>query len=223
MKIYPNITTTKKDHFQKLEEAQRLGLEEVCFFPTVILISEREKFYNALEKSSIKSIPFVHLRSDAELWELDLLTQKYHTKVFNCHSQKEFPLKYDLSRYKEKIFVENTPEFLYDPSDIKEFGGVCIDFSHLEIIRIYKRKDYCQNVKIIQENKAGCAHISAIGKFLPYFPLWTYFFSDHYLRNLSEVDYLLRYKEYFPEIMALELENSLEEQLRIIDYMERIL
>jgi hypothetical protein len=219
MKLYPTITTTAKDHFQKLEEAKRLGLEEVCFFSTAILISERERFYNALEKSSIKSIPFVHIRSDAELWELDLLAQKYHTKAFNCHSQKEFPLTHDLSKYKERIFIENTPEFPYDPADIEGFGGICIDFSHLELIRVYRRNDFSQNLKIISQTRAGCAHISAIGKFLPYFPIWAYFFSDHYLRNLSEVDYLLKYREFFPEIMALELENSLEEQLKIIDYL----
>jgi len=33
------------------------------------------------------------------------------------------------------------------------------------------------------------------------------------------MNYLEKYQKYFPPIMALELENSLEEQLKIIDYL----
>ncbi|MGB9637398.1 MAG: hypothetical protein ACPLY7_01220, partial [Microgenomates group bacterium] len=131
MKIYPTITTTDGRYLEKLEEAERLGLKEVCFFPTCLGIKEREKFYKLLEKSAIKKIPFVHLRSDMQLWEMDFLVQKYHTEVFNCHPAKVNPLENDLSQYRRYLFVENSLNFP-EEKEINLYAGLCVDFSHLE-------------------------------------------------------------------------------------------
>ena len=46
-------------------------------------------------------------------------------------------------------------------------------------------------------------------------------FDFHVLESFSEMDYLKNYpQEYFPEYMAIELENSLAEQLKIKEYLE---
>lgn len=218
-KVYPTITTTDGKHLDKLNEANSLGLKEVCFFPTGLNYQERQKFYRLLEKSTLKKIPLVHIRDDFEVEELEFFIKRFKTQIFNCHSARVHGLKNDLHKYQNKICIENTTLAAYDAKEVKSFGGLCIDFSHLESIRIYKHHDYLQNLKIMSETKAGCAHISAVGKYLPYFPFWAYLFSEHYLRRLSEVDYLLKYKKFFPEIMALELENSIAEQLKIINYL----
>lgn len=223
MKIIPSITTTRKDHKLKLEEAGKLRLEEVCFYATGLLGEERKDFYKLLEASNIKKIPFVHLRSDMEIWELNFLTEKFGTEVFNCHSPKEYPLQYDLSKYKNRIYVENTVPVLTS-EDIKDYAGVCLDMAHLENDRILRKDIYEQNLEVIKSHKIGCCHISGIGKKKLYDPILKIEYYDlHFISNYSELNYLSDYKEYLPEIVSLELENSLEEQLKARDYIGRIL
>jgi len=229
--IYPSIVTTDGNHFKKLEEATKLGLEEVCFFATQLSLEERKNFYELLKESTIKYIPLVHVKEDMELWELDYFTRNFQTKLFNCHPQAEHKFKNNLSKYRKKIFVENT-FFTLDENDVKFYAGVCIDFSHLETMRHFQLKAYGPNLKLIGKYHRGCGHISAEGKIFPsgglskipkYFPFLGKFlkkkFSAHFLRDFNDLDYLERYQKYFPPIMALELENSLEEQLKIIDYL----
>ena len=219
MKIYPTITTVNKKHLQKLREVFSLGIEQVCFFPTCLEIKEREKFYKLLERSPIKEIPFVHLRSDMQLWEMDFFVEKYHTKVFNCHSLAVHPLKNDLSKYRQYIFVENSLNFP-DEKEMNLYAGLCLDFSHLEKTRQRDYKKYLQDIDRLKNYKCGCAHISAFFKLPSFVPKFiSSHFSSHYLWRLSDVNYLIRYREFFPEIAAIELENSLKRQLEVINYL----
>lgn len=223
MRILASITTTKKDHKQKLDEAQRLGLTEIAFFATGLLREERKVFYELLESSVVDKIPFVHLRSDMELWELDFLTERFKTEVFNCHSPKEYPLQHDLSKYKQRIYVENTVPVL-TAEDLKGYAGVCLDVAHLENDRILRKNVYEKNLEIIKSHKVGCCHVSGIGRKKLYDPILKNEHYDlHFISKYSELDYLSRYKEYLPEIVSLELENSLEEQLKAKIYIEKLL
>ncbi len=47
-------------------------------------------------------------------------------------------------------------------------------------------------------------------------------FDHHLYKNLSELDYLKRYQEFLPEFVALEVENTLSEQLEAKKYIEKI-
>ena len=74
------ITTTDGSDWQgKIEEASILGLEKVAVFLTCLKFEERQKMYKLLEKSCIKEIPFVHLRSDMKNDELDYLVKQFKT------------------------------------------------------------------------------------------------------------------------------------------------
>ncbi|RJR26069.1 hypothetical protein C4578_00010 [Candidatus Microgenomates bacterium] len=223
MRILPSITTTRRDHKLKLTEAGKIGLEEVCFFATGLLAEARKEFYGLLGKSSIKKIPFVHLRSDMELWELDFLTEKFGTEVFNCHSPKEYPLQHDLSKYKNRIFVENTVPVL-TKEDLEGYAGICLDIAHLENDRLLRKEKYEKNLEMMKSHKIGCCHISGLGKNKQYDPVLKVEYYDlHFISRYSELDYLKNYCEYIPEITAIELENSLEEQLKAKVYIEKIL
>ncbi|MFH1744990.1 MAG: hypothetical protein ABH881_02360 [bacterium] len=120
VKILPAITTLKGSNWrEKINEINKLKLDETALFLTGIDAKARRALYKMLEKSTIKQIPFVHLRSDMELWELDYLTQNYHAQIFNTHSQAEFPFKYDLSKYQKMTFIENTCT-AYDAKEIEQ-------------------------------------------------------------------------------------------------------
>jgi len=219
MKIYPTITSVSGHWLEKLKEADKLGLEEVCFFPTCMMVKEREEFYKLLERSSIKKIPLVHLRSDMQLWEMDFLVQKYQTEVFNCHSLAVNPLENDLSKYRKRIFVENSLNFP-EEKEMNLYAGLCLDFSHFEKIRLENHEKYLQDTNRLKNYKCGCAHISAFFKLPSFVPKFiSSHFSCHYLWRLSDVDYLIRYREFFPKIAAIELENSLKRQLEVITYL----
>lgn len=222
VKIFPAITTLKgSDWREKINEINQLKLSEIALFLTCVDAKTRRALYQCLKKSTIKQIPFVHLRSDMELWELDYLIQNYRTQIFNAHSQTEFPFKYDLSKYQKMIFIENTYT-AYNAKEIKQWGGACLDFSHLENDRILRPEIYKQNIAVLKKYPPGCNHVASIKKQarvnLAVSDQRRY--DDHHLENLTQLDYLTRFpREFFSPFMAIELINSIKEQLSVKKYL----
>lgn len=225
--ILPTITTTYgSDWKEKIAEIDVLGLEEIALFPTCLSKEERKEMYEMLTKTNLKRIPFVHLRSDFDEEEISWLRENYQTKVFNTHSERLYPLKYSWDKYKKDvIYIENT-HLGFPEDELNDYAGVCIDFSHLENDRIIFPERYEQSVRMIQNHKIGCAHLSAIRneqKQDPERPEEIRF-DYHDLKNLFEMDYLKKYpQEFFPDFMAIELENSLVEQLKIREYIMKFI
>jgi len=228
MKIFPTIVTTTYNHsfpnyLEKIEEAEFLGIKELCFFPTALEKEERKKAYRALEKSKIKSIPFIHLRHDTEPAEAEFFINRFQTKVFNVHFSPFFTSG-EWRKYLKKIYIENTIS-PWREKEIKNFAGVCLDFSHLEDFRLLYPDGFRENIKILEKSPCGCGHISAISQKIRYGKeLGLNYHSQHYFEDLADFDYLKNYpQKYFPPIIALELENSLEEQLQVKEYIEKIM
>lgn len=219
-KILVSVTTTKDaDWHSQIRGADELGLKEVALFLSCLEQDERKDLYQLLEKSKIKSIPFVHLRNDMELWELDYFVKNFGTKLFNIHSQTEFPWLYDYSKYKDIICIENVHR-CWNKEEAKFPGGLCLDISHLEDDRLLYKKRFEHNSKILEKYPIGCNHISAIQKVTHIIEKGFAVYSSHFFKNLSEFDYLKRYPlKYFSSIIALELENSIKEQLKARDYI----
>lgn len=211
---------------QRVEEAEKLGLKEVALFLTCLKLAERKELYRLLERTHIEKIPFVHLRADMEFWELDYLIEHYQAKAFNLHTQREYPFLYDYQKYKNFIYIENTYE-PFDEKEINEFAGVCIDFSHLENSRRFYPDIYRHNIGVIEKYPCGCNHIGPAQNF-PFLDKDVggseYQHPSHLLENLSEFDYLKRYpQKYFSPYIAIELEENLETQLKVRDYIINLL
>lgn len=224
----PSITTIGENPNSpwqnKIKEIDVLGLEKVAIFPTCLNKDQRQEMYDLLEKTKLKEIPFVHIRSDMTEKELDYLQDKFKTKVFNIHTLRQYPLVSDLSKHKKSLFVENT--WPWDENEIKNFAGVCLDFSHLHDAKLLRPKDYESNLEILKKYLIGCNHISAIAKSIARYdgpdgkiP----FYSRHIFTELIQFDYLKEFpKEFFSDFCAMEVENSLSEQLKAIDYIYEI-
>lgn len=219
MKIFPTITCITKKWKEKLQEADDLNIKEVCFFPTTLEKKEREEAYQLLLKSKIKEIPFVHIRRDMHPDELDFLINNFNTKRFNTHSEREYPNLYDFSKYKDLIFIENTHQLL-NKDEVNKWAGICLDFSHLENDRMVNPEKYEKDFQIIKNRKIGCNHISAIKS--------KYYndikggkrYDNHFSLALSDFDYLFKYdKSLFSDFIAIELENNLKYQLKVINYL----
>jgi len=221
-KILVSITTTRGSDWRgKIKEIKRLGLKEVAIFPTCFKKEKREELYDLLEKADIRNVPFVHIRNDMAPAELDYLVEKFGAERFNIHTDREFPFIYNYSsRHRKMIFIENVYE-PFDENEIRRFGGICLDMTHLDNDSLLCPGRFAHNVEILERNKIGCNHLSCMQKVLRRdFEDVSWRYDSHVLRKLSQMDYLKRYpKKYFSDMIAIELENTIETQLKVRDYL----
>lgn len=221
MNILPAVTTIF-DWRGKIKEVKELGLKEIGLFLTSVNLKERGELFALLKNTEIEKIPFVHLRSDSKKDEIDYLIKNYHTEVFNIHTKREFPYFPDYKDYRKMIYIENVYEPL-DEKELREFAGICLDFSHLENSRFFYPILYKHNINMIEKYGCGCNHISPskdtsiLSRRGVKYPKNQH---PHFLKALSELDYLKNYPaEYFGKFSALEMENSIKEQLEAKDYI----
>ena len=236
IKILPTVTTisnlnpaiSDSNWRNKMKEICDLNIKEVAIFPTCLDGEERKELYKLLENSPVRKIPFVHLRGDMKTKEIEYLIKNYGTKVFNMHSEKEYPYPKDCLKFKEKIYIENV-YYPLDEKEVKKFSGICLDFSHLENDRLLYREKFEHNIQIIEKFSVKCNHISSIKKekwldFESKYDKHNARYDFHCLKELSELDYLKNYPlKYFSRYIAIELENSMKEQLEIKKYLEEII
>lgn len=227
--IFPSITTTNNNYFNQIIEAEKLNIKEICLFLTCLDFTKRQELYSVLKNSSFKKFPLIHLRHDLELWELDFLVNKIPSGVFNIHPLTEYSFPDYYQKYKDKIYIENA--FSHPRNVLKlgnyvgVFAGICLDLTHLEDNRLNVKDAYLKNTKDLDTFKIGCAHVGPINRNPSYnqsLNVWEQ--ESHKFTSLSEFDYLKNYPiKYYPEIIALEVENSIEEQLTAIKYLNQLL
>ncbi|OQA35392.1 MAG: hypothetical protein BWY53_00825 [Parcubacteria group bacterium ADurb.Bin326] len=221
-RIYPSITTTEgSDWRQMIKDCGSLGVKEVAFFPSCLDFKQRQDAYALLKDNGINSIPFVHLRSDMEVNELDFLINHFGTKVFNTHCKGYFSPEHDLSKFKDIIYLENASASLKD--EINDWAGICLDVSHLEDKRIKGDPLFDEVIEILEKYPCGCWHLNTVLKTPLIDEERGEFYDVHYFSELSDFNYCLAYKKYLPLHIALELENSIPEQLEAKKYIEKIL
>jgi hypothetical protein len=224
--VLPGLTTTdRKTWRNKVEEIDRLGIKQIALFPTCIDLDERKEMFNLLEKTSLERIPHVHLRDDFKEEEVGYLIKNYHTEVFNIHADLKNLRLLSFNEYKNKFFVENQDRIETIFCDmVDESGGVCLDVSHWEDYgAIQKNLGYEKFGKLLGEYFIGCCHISAIKNKIKKCKDGEWNYTSHVMNSLSDLDYVKKYVKYFPKYVSIELENSLEEQLEIKKYLERII
>ena len=200
-----------------------MRLTQVGLFLTGIPAGGRHAVYSALEavrKHLDFTIPFVHAVATMKEDEFRYLKCEFGTQRFNLHPEWEFPLEHPLSReIRRDIFIENSD--ISAPlleSDIEGFAGICFDLSHLEDARRSMPENFDALLDIATRFPVGANHISAVSPV----PVSTIdgirFYSKHIASAHSELVYLSQLpKMAFAELCAVELENSLREQLALIE------
>ncbi len=224
MKLIPTITTTPGSDWKgKIDEINNLNIEEVAVFVTCLNEEERKNLYSLILRSRIKHIPFVHLRGDMKLSELDYFIKKYNTQIFNLHSEREYAINPELRKYKNIICIENTPNFPFNEEEIGKWGGICLDFSHLENNQLLEEKEYKLNLEVIGKYPIRCNHISAIKEKFMLGGEGKMYYSSHVLNSRGELDYLKKYPlNYFSNFCAIELNNKIKDQLEAIKYINSL-
>jgi len=219
-KILLGLTTTPgSDWREKTREIDFLGLKEVALFPTFLSIKERRELYALLEGTGLREIPHVHLRDDMEEWEINYFLERWKTQLFNIHQTETLLKQEPIKKRIKQLFVENQEQITDDfKKTLKESAGLCVDFSHWKVRQDNRRKGYFEFENLFEKYPIGCCHISAVRK------RWGLFWEDaHYMKKISELDYMEEFVQYLPKIVSLELENSFVQQLKAKEYLEKMI
>jgi hypothetical protein len=219
--VLPGLTTTLLSNWRgKIKEIDILGIKKIAIFPTTLRINQRRELYDLLQKTNLQEIPHVHVRNDMEEWEFELLEKKYKAKFFNTHDS--YFERQNFKNHLDKMYLENNYHSIKE-SNLKKCAGLCIDFSHLEATRRQYPKIFQEVIDQMQRYPIDCCHVSAIkqNRFHPLVLLHGY--DCHYLRKMEEIEYVKDYVQYLPKYISLELENLLEEQLKIKAKLEEII
>jgi hypothetical protein len=229
--LLPSLTTLSRSGQtwrDKLTKITDLNLHRVTVFLTGLQGErETEEIISSLkENSSIKEVPMVHITNLTRLRILEKLNDMFGTKIFVIHSEGQFELKHDLTKYYDWIFVENTSVPL-KLDELKAWGGACLDFAHLECAQHNHPELYQNWLDIysqlnINDRTIGCNHISAVSKS----PDGKYT-DSHRFTDFKEFDHLIFYRDNQPElfssVIALEDESPINRQLEAIDYIRKLL
>jgi len=217
MKILLSITGTESfDWASKLEEINKHKIDEVAIFLESFDKKERDNLYRLLLKSTIKTVPFVHLRDDVTKEEIQFFIDHFKTRHFNIH-EEHFKKLDQWQGYWDKLYLEmNFDDELEKDVKVRKIGGFCIDLAHLKaaISRGTEEAAYFFNKK--GDYDVACNHLNG------YAPLEMK--DIHLVKDLSAFDYLTTLpRDAFGKIIALEVYNSIEEQIKFRDHVSRLL
>lgn len=211
-------TTPNSDWKGKVREMKKFGIKKIALFPTFLPIKKRKELYALLETIEDLEIPHVHLRNqDMEAWEMELFETRYKTQLYNIHVNTD-PNEC-LQKYLKKIYIENHFKF-FDEKYLKGFAGICFDVQHHLHSKKRAPDAFAQLNLLLEKYPVGCCHVSAFPKLRYVFGRILKRMADHYMVNVSELDYILPYEKYLPYYISLELENSFEQQLGAKAYLE---
>lgn len=216
-RIYLGLTGLKNIDWQfKLEEINRLGIKEAAVFVECFEKQQRHNLYRMLLKSSIERVPFVHLRDDNTKDEIKFFIDNFGTRYFNIH-EHSFDSLNQWKGYWDKLYLEmDYNSQIAKNVKVRKIGGFCVDLSHFksaiargseEAYYIFARKN-----KI----KFSCNHLNG--------------YSEkerrdvHTVKTLKDFDYLATLPEWvFGKVIALEVFNSIKEQIKFKEYLVKFL
>ena len=213
------VSITGKDAnacIRKIYEAKELGITEVGLFLELLGEKERQDVYDKLLEKSIKRIPLVHIRHDMTEKELIFLKENFKTKYFTIHEinfQRDDVLRW--KSFEKNLFLEmNFDNFVSKKVNVENIGGFCVDLAHFKVAmeKLNKDFDYVYTKKDIPKYFA-CNHLNG----------WDIErnIDMHTINSSSNFDYLKTMPDFlFGKCIALEVFNSLKEQLEFKQYLE---
>jgi len=204
------------DWASKLKEINELKIDKVAVFLERFDKKERDNLYRLLLKSSVREVPFVHLRDDTTKEDIKFFAQNFNTKYFNIH-EDHFKFLNNWKGYWDRLYLElNYDGQIAKDVKVRQIGGFCVDFSHLKasIARGAEEAYYT----FVRKNKIkfSCSHLNG------YDPVKME--DKHLITGLSDFKYLTTLPKYvFGDVIALEVDNSIREQIKFKKYLVKLL
>ena len=219
-----SVTTFYGDWQQQLKDLKTNGIREFALFLTGLKHEERPALYHELEIMEGVSIPFAHAHSDMTTDELDYLIERFGVQFFNIHSETQFPLTHNISRFNDRILLENSGPPLIE-AELVKYAGLCLDLSHLESERLMKDPRYENTLKMLEKYPVKANHISGIAKATRVISKNESTYDRHDLESMDQLEYLERYRDekFLGRFIAIEMVNDIAAQTKAKDYIESIL
>ena len=218
--ILVSITGSQEKNWQdKLQEITDFKIQEIALFLEIFEKEQREKIYQALLTSNVKSIPLVHIRHDMTKDELQFLKTTFKAKYFTCHEENF--VHHDIEHWKgfyKNIFLEmNFDNFVSKKVMVEKIGGFCIDLAHFKVGLEKLSKDF---EYVYSKNKMAkyfkCNHVNGYNPKINK--------DMHTIYSFKEFDYLKTLPEFvFLNVIALEMSNPIQEQLEFKKYLTKLL
>ncbi|PIS07982.1 hypothetical protein COT78_00675 [Candidatus Berkelbacteria bacterium CG10_big_fil_rev_8_21_14_0_10_43_13] len=229
-KVLVSLTSTDNPDWDKnIADLVKFDIAEFALFLTMLHNEkERKQIYKKIKAAVPEvKIPFCHIHQNISPDELNYLISDFGTELFNLHTTREFPLVYGYNQFRDRILIENSGPAIQDglkESDIEGFAGVCLDVSHLEKSHLKDFPGYDITIATLQKYPVLANHISAIVKKPLFYSGRNHDLAAHKFTKLSQFDYLKNYPtKYFGRFIALEIINSISEQLEAKTYIEKII
>jgi hypothetical protein len=225
------VTAGNPDWRKSVHDLKSFGVKRFALFTT--MIPEPDTAMTILDeiKKQIPEaeIPFSHIHQKMTPEELDYMISAFKTKALNIHPTREYPLIHDYSKFYSMIYIENAGPAIRDglkTSDVEGFAGVCIDVSHMENALRQNFSGHEITLETVRKFPVGANHVSAIYDKMDIGPVvkGPAGFDFHKFEKLENFDYLKNYgPEFFGPYIALEVYNTIEEQLKAKEYIEKII
>lgn len=216
--IYLGLTgQTEADWKSKLAEINHYKIKSIGLFLECYSRNQRDKIYKALEESVVEKIPLIHIRNDMKREELKYLHKKYNSPYFTIH-EGSFKFINEWKGYFENLYLEmNKDNRISTNVNIDKIGGFCVDLSHFKSAEEKWSKEFEYTLK--KRNKKiifACNHLNGYSCEKN---------TDlHVISSLKEFDYLKTLPKFiFGNVIALEVDNSIKEQIEFKKYLINLL
>ena len=215
--ILLSITGGRRIDWQrKIVELRDFKIKKAALFVTRYEKHERLELYSALLGTGIK-ITFCHIRGDVSEEELQFLINEFECRHFNIHEAGFKFLKKWKGDFKHLYLEMNYDNHVNSNVDVNRIGGFCIDLSHFMAGKERKTKDY----EYIMKRKD-------VHRYFKFNHLNGYSYCKkkdlHTIRSLKDFDYLKEIPKFlFGRYIALEVNNSIKEQIKFRDYILKLL
>ncbi|MFA5051920.1 MAG: hypothetical protein WC544_02550 [Patescibacteria group bacterium] len=207
---------TRHDWKNKLREISKYHLKEIALFLEAFPPKERTGLLPALEASEVQAIPLVHLRDDTSREEIKMLKKRFKTKFFTIH-ESHFSKKI-LSRWRgfhKYLCLEmNADNSVASSVHVDAIGGFCIDCAHFKIEVSKQDDEYRYIIEHLKKSPAICNHISGYS-----YARNKDVHTPHQIRNFNYLTTLP--KSLFGRILAIEIYNSITDQLTYAQYIKK--
>lgn len=210
-----------------LSSVASLGITEIALFLTALDFEGRRDLYRSLDGAGLVSVPYVQLAADTKDWEPLYLSEKFGTSAFSVAARADTAkIISSLGEAHHPILLENPEEkaahAFFSDETISAAGaaGICLDAGALERDRLRDKKSYQSVIAALDHNSIGATFITPVFE-----SRWREMMGHpQRLSSLSQLHYVKHFPAaYLSKIVALKLDNSLEEQLEVRAYLESFL
>jgi len=208
----------KRDWINKLAEIEKYKISEIALYIEIFSTKDRIGLLEALQKSCVKKIPMVHIRSDTTKKELDILYNKFGTRYFTIHEYHFYKqyIKHWKGYYKNLYLEMTTDNYVSPKVKVKKIGGFCIDLAHFKKQVVQQDREYAYIVENINTSKSGCNHLSG----------YSYKRNKdlHTVKSAKDFEYIKTIPHnLFGNVISFEIFNFIKDQLKYLPTVKKIL